>query len=37
MGIRNEFYDLSVILSTAYDSFREDMKSIEADFYEVTT
>jgi len=33
--IRNDFYDLPVILSTAYDSFREDMKSIAADFYVV--
>jgi DNA-binding response OmpR family regulator len=31
--IRNQFYDLPVILSTAYDSFKEDMKSIAADFY----
>ncbi len=31
--IRNHFCDLPVILSTAYDSFKEDMKSIEADFY----
>ncbi len=31
--IRNHFYDLPVILSTAYDSFKEDMKSIAADFY----
>ena len=33
--IRNEFYDLPVILSTAYDTFKEDMKSIAADFYVV--
>ncbi len=33
--IRNNFYDLPVILSTAYDSFKEDMKSIAADFYVV--
>jgi len=33
--IRNHFYDLPVILSTAYDSFKEDVKSIEADFYVV--
>ncbi|SPF45212.1 Response regulator receiver protein [Syntrophobacter sp. SbD1] len=33
--IRNDFYDLPVILSTAYDSFKEDMKSITADFYVV--
>jgi DNA-binding NtrC family response regulator len=31
--IRNHFYDLPVIISTAYDSFKEDMKSIAADFY----
>jgi DNA-binding response OmpR family regulator len=31
--IRNRFYDLPVILSTAYDSFKEDVKSIAADFY----
>src|SRR5208283_5314374 len=31
--IRNHFYDLPVILSTAYDSFKEDVKSIAADFY----
>ena len=31
--IRNHFYDLPVILSTAYDFFKEDMKSISADFY----
>jgi CheY-like chemotaxis protein len=31
--IRNDFYDLPVILSTAYDSFKEDTKSIAADFY----
>ena len=33
--IKNRFYDLPVILSTAYDSFKEDVKSIEADFYVV--
>ena len=31
--IRNQFYDLPVILSTAYDTFKEDMKSIAADYY----
>ncbi len=31
--IRNKFYDLPVILCTAYDTFKEDMKSIAADFY----
>jgi|SRR5208337_283014 len=34
-NIRNHFYDLPVILSTAYDSFKDDMKSIAADFYVV--
>ena len=33
--IRNHSYDLPVILSTAYDSFKEDVKSIAADFYVV--
>lgn len=33
--IRNRFYDLPVILVTAYDTFKEDMKSIAADFYVV--
>ena len=33
--IRNRFYDLPVILSTAYDTFKQDMKSIAADFYVV--
>jgi DNA-binding response OmpR family regulator len=31
--IRNKFYDLPVILCTAYDTFKEDIKSIAADFY----
>ena len=31
--IRNHYYDLPVILCTAYDTFKEDMKSIAADFY----
>ena len=31
--IRNKFYDLPVILCTAYDTFKEDMKSIAADYY----
>jgi len=31
--IRNKFYDLPVIMFTAYDSFKEDMKSMAADFY----
>lgn len=33
--IRNRFYDLPVVLCTAYDTFKEDMKSIAADFYVV--
>jgi DNA-binding response OmpR family regulator len=33
--IRNNFHDLPVILSTAYDSFKEDMKLIATDFYVV--
>ena len=31
--IRNKYYDMPVILCTAYDTFKEDMKSIAADFY----
>lgn len=31
--IRNRYYDLPVVLCTAYDTFKEDMKSIAADFY----
>ncbi len=31
--IRNRFYDLPVVLCTAYDTFKEDVKSISADFY----
>ena len=31
--IRNDYYDLPVILSTAYDSFKEEIKAIAADFY----
>ena len=31
--IRNKFYDLPVILCTAYDTFKEDLKSIAAEFY----
>ncbi len=33
--IRNEFYDLPVVLCTAYDAFKEDIKSVAADFYVV--
>jgi two-component system response regulator (stage 0 sporulation protein F) len=31
--IRNRFYDLPVVLCSAYDTFKEDMKSISADYY----
>ena len=31
--IRNKYYDLPVVLCTAYDTFKEDMKSIAADHY----
>ena len=31
--IRNRFYDLPVILCSAYDTFKDDMKSIAADQY----
>jgi DNA-binding response OmpR family regulator len=31
--IRSKFYNLPVILCTAYDTFKEDIKSIAADFY----
>lgn len=31
--IRNNVYDLPVLLCTAYDTFKEDIKSIAADFY----
>ncbi|MBN2124905.1 MAG: response regulator [Deltaproteobacteria bacterium] len=31
--IRNKYYDMPVVLCTAYDTFKEDMKSIAADFY----
>lgn len=33
--IRKRFYNLPVILCSAYDSFKRDMKSIAADFYVV--
>ncbi|HMM38268.1 MAG TPA: response regulator [Desulfovibrio sp.] len=33
--IRGRHQDLPVILSTAYDSFQHDLKSIAADFYVV--
>jgi DNA-binding response OmpR family regulator len=31
--IRNKYYNLPVVLCTAYDTFKEDMKSIAADYY----
>jgi two-component system response regulator (stage 0 sporulation protein F) len=31
--IRNRYYNLPVVLCTAYDTFKEDMKSIAADYY----
>lgn len=31
--IRNRFHDLPVILCSAYDTFKEDMKSMAADYY----
>jgi DNA-binding response OmpR family regulator len=31
--IRNKFYKLPVIICTAYDTFKDDMKSITADYY----
>jgi len=33
--IRNKFYDLPVILCTAYDTYKGDIKSIAADHYVV--
>jgi DNA-binding response OmpR family regulator len=33
--IRNAYPDLPVILNTAYDSYREDVKSVAADHYVV--
>ncbi|MDR1039373.1 MAG: response regulator [Deltaproteobacteria bacterium] len=33
--IRNKHYDLPVILCSAYDTFKDDMKSIAADHYVV--
>lgn len=33
--VRNRFYDLPVILCSAYGSFRGDLKSIAADYYVV--
>lgn len=31
--IRNKFYDLPVMLCSAYDTFKDDIKSIAADYY----
>lgn len=31
--IRNKYYSLPIILCTAYDTYKEDMKSIAADSY----
>lgn len=31
--IRNKYYDLPVILCSAYDTFKDDIKSIAADHY----
>ena len=33
--IRNKFYNLPVVLCSAYDSFKKNVKSIAADFYVV--
>jgi CheY-like chemotaxis protein len=33
--IRNQYHDLPVILCTAYDTYKEDPKSIAADYYVV--
>ena len=33
--IRNTYYDLAVILCTAYPAFKNDLKSIAADYYVV--
>ena len=33
--IRTRFHDLPVILATAYDSYKEDRRSIAADYYVV--
>jgi DNA-binding response OmpR family regulator len=34
-AIRNKYHDLPVILCTAYDTYKEDVKSIAADYYVV--
>ena len=33
MDIRNAYYDMPVILCTAYAEFRDDLRSIAADYY----
>ena len=33
--IRNQYHNLPVIISTAYDTYKEDPKSIAADYYVV--
>ena len=33
--IRNQYHDLPVILCTAYDTYKEDPKSLAADYYVV--
>ena len=33
--IKNRFYDMPVGLFTAYDTYKDDMKSVAADFYVV--
>ena len=33
--IRNKYYDLPIILCTAYPSFKYDLKSVAADYYVV--
>ena len=34
-SIRNKFYDMPVGICSAYDTFKEDIRSIAADFYVV--
>jgi DNA-binding NtrC family response regulator len=31
--IRNQYYDLPVILCTAYDTYKYDQRSMDADYY----
>jgi DNA-binding response OmpR family regulator len=33
--LRNTYPDLPIVLNTAYDSYREDVKSVAADYYVV--